>query len=281
MEDSDVYLYKSDMTMLRAAEITTAAVTECGADWRWDSRGSVWRHLILWIVTAGRGTMDYAGRVYPVKAGDCYVFRMWNRCVGEHDPKAPLTVHWCHFRYLDAGGSPVSLCDADRVWLPAEYRRPRELLFLTQVFDRAIQYSLECGHKADADLWMNATLQELARQDAERPKSGLSLAHEVAVREVAAEIRREPGRAWTVHELASRMQYSPDHFSRVFRAVLGMSPRRYLMQARVESAKNLIAMSSYSIGRIADLLGYSDVYHFSKQFKEKTGISPSQFRKRQ
>jgi AraC-like DNA-binding protein len=39
-------------------------------------------------------------------------------------------------------------------------------------------------------------------------------------------------------------------------------------------------MSSFSIGRIADLLGYSDIYHFSKQFKEKTGIPPSRFRAR-
>jgi AraC-like DNA-binding protein len=280
MDLSGNYLYISDMAKSGGAEIMTAAVTECEPDWRWDSRGTPWRDLILWLVTAGRGTMNYAGRVYPVRAGDCYVFRMWNRCVGEHDTQAPLTVHWCHFRFRNAGGSPVSLSDADNAWLPSEYRRPRDPVFLTQVFDRAIQYSLEPGHKGEADLWMNATLQELARQDAEPAPSGLSLAHKVAVREVAAEIRREPGRAWTVLELASRMQYSPDHFARVFRAVLGMSPRRYIMEARVESAKNLIAMSSYSISRIADLLGYSDVYHFSKQFKEKTGIPPSQFRKR-
>ena len=280
MDYSDYYLYKSEMMKLGSAEIMSAAVTECGPDWRWDSKPSSWRNLILWMVTAGRGNMNYAGRDYPVQAGDCFVFRMWNRCVGEHDPKTPLTVYWCEFRMLDSAGTPLVLSAALGDQLPAEYRRPPDLQFLTQVFARAIRYNGEQGRKPEADLWMNATLQELARQDALLPRSGLDLEHYESVLEVTDAVRRELGKPWTVHELARRMHYSPDHFTRVFRAVHGVSPREFIIQARIEQAKNLIAMSSYSIRRIADLLGYSDVYHFSKQFKEKTGIPPSRFRSR-
>jgi len=262
------------------AEITTAAVTACKADWSWDSKMSTWRHFVLWMVTAGRGTMNHAGRVYEVQAGDCFVFRMWHRCVGVHDPKTPLTVHWCEFRFLDSEGKPVLLSDAASDRLPAVHRRPLDLPFLTQVFDRAIRYASESGRQAVANVWMEATLQELERQDAQRPRSGLELEHYEAIREVTAAIRREPGRPWSVRELSKQLHYSPDHFTRVFRAVRGESPREFWVRTRIEEAKHLISMSSYSMSRIADLLGYSDVYHFSKQFKEKTGVPPSRFRAR-
>jgi AraC-like DNA-binding protein len=268
------------MAELGQAEIMTAAVTECAPDWSWDSKLSPWRHLILWMVTAGKGTMNHAGQVYPVQAGDCFVFRMWHRCVGRHDPKTPLTVYWCEFRFLDTKGKPLTLSDAVGARLPVVHRRPPDLPFLTQVFDRAIRYSHESGRHNEANLWMEATLQELARQDALLPRSGLELEHYEAIRDITAAIRREPGRAWSVRELSKQLHYTPDHFSRLFRAVRGESPREFLIRTRIEEAKHLISMSSHSIGRIADLLGYSDVYHFSKQFKEKTGIPPSRFRSR-
>ncbi len=261
------------------AKITTAAVTECGPDWSWHSKAATPSDFVLWMVTAGRGTMNHAGRIYPVQAGDCFVFRMWQRCVGEHDPKAPLTVHWCEFQYLTAAGKPVTFAEeAKERLLPAVHRRPPDLSFLTQVFDRAIRYVRDKEHQAEADLWMEATLQELSRQDSLLPQSGLELEHFNAIRGVTAAIRREPGRAWKVSELARQLHYTPDHFTRVFRMVCGESPRDFLIRTRIEEAQHLISMSSYSIGRIADLLGYSDIFHFSKQFKEKTGIPPSQFR---
>jgi AraC-like DNA-binding protein len=265
---------------LRHAEIMTAAVTECEPDWSWDSIQSPWRHLILWMVTAGQGTMNHAGRIYPVQAGDCFVFRMWHRCVGGHNPELPLTVHWCEFRFMTGAGKPIALSDALGETLPALHRRPPDLPFLTQVFDRAIRYSRESGRQAEANLWMEATLQELERQDALLPRSGLELEHFEAIRDVTAAIRREPGRAWSVRELSKQLHYTPDHFTRIFRAVCGESPREFLVRTRIEEAKHMISMSSFSIGRIADLLGYSDIYHFSKQFKEKTGIPPSHFRAR-
>jgi AraC-like DNA-binding protein len=256
----------------------TAAMTVCSPDWRWDSKGSPWRHLILWMVTEGRGTMNHAGQIYPVQAGDCFVFRMWHRCIGAHDPKSPLTVYWCEFRFLNHAGRAVTLSDADSGRLPDVHRRPQDLPFLTQLFDRAIRYSRESGRRAEANLWMAATLQELERQDSLLPRSGLDLEHYEAIRDVTAAIRREPGRAWSVCDLARQLHYSPDHFSRVFRAVCGESPREFLIRTRIDEAKHLISMSSHSMGRIADLLGYSDVYHFSKQFKQKTGVPPSRFR---
>ena len=52
-----------------------------------------------------------------------------------------------------------------------------------------------------------------------------------------------------------------------------------IINAKIDLAKNLLLSSEQKISLIAKSLGYSDVTHFIRQFKAKTGVSPSKFRK--
>ena len=56
---------------------------------------------------------------------------------------------------------------------------------------------------------------------------------------------------------------------------------RYLINYRVETAARLLEETDLRIGHIARSVGYDDALLFSRQFKAKTGLSPSQARKRQ
>ena len=51
------------------------------------------------------------------------------------------------------------------------------------------------------------------------------------------------------------------------------------MTLRIEYAKELLSYDQKNINEIADMLGYSSPAHFSSQFKQETGMSPSQFKK--
>lgn len=66
--------------------------------------------------------------------------------------------------------------------------------------------------------------------------------------------------------------------SRVFKQVTGSLPRDFIIQVRIDRAKQLLRESSLSIGEIADALGYPDVFFFSRQFKNRSGLSPTHFR---
>lgn len=82
----------------------------------------------------------------------------------------------------------------------------------------------------------------------------------------------------TVAQMAASMSLSAEHFSRLFRQFSGQSPMRFIIDLRLTHARHLLLESSLSVGEIAELLRYSDVYFFSRQFKEKIGVSPLAYR---
>ncbi len=58
-----------------------------------------------------------------------------------------------------------------------------------------------------------------------------------------------------------------------------MSPQKYLLNYRIEQAKNLLASTDIFIKDIAHNVGYEDSLAFSKMFRNATGYSPSAYRK--
>ena len=70
-------------------------------------------------------------------------------------------------------------------------------------------------------------------------------------------------------------------FNDVFKAQFQTTPNRYLVQARVNFAKELLELEYLSINAISELCGFSDVYYFSKVFKAQTGLTPGQYKKLQ
>ncbi|HEV8246109.1 MAG TPA: AraC family transcriptional regulator, partial [Polyangiaceae bacterium] len=102
--------------------------------------------------------------------------------------------------------------------------------------------------------------------------------HRRLVLDVAEKIAEAPETAPQVEALAQRAGYTPDHFSRVFRAVIGLSPKQFMVEARLNRARQLLLESTLSVSQIANELGYEDVFFFSRQFKKRTGRTPTQFR---
>jgi transcriptional regulator GlxA family with amidase domain len=75
--------------------------------------------------------------------------------------------------------------------------------------------------------------------------------------------------------MAARVALSRAQFTRRFVAQMGMSPAQYLIQARVDRADQLLTETSMSVAQVAAALGYTDAPYFSRQYKQRTGRSPS------
>lgn len=81
-------------------------------------------------------------------------------------------------------------------------------------------------------------------------------------------------------ELSSRIGFAQDHLTKIFIKYKNESPIRFLIRLRIEEAKKiLLEKPELGIGKVGELVGYADQYYFSRLFKEKTGMYPSEFRK--
>ncbi|MGN0314669.1 MAG: helix-turn-helix domain-containing protein [Fusicatenibacter sp.] len=83
----------------------------------------------------------------------------------------------------------------------------------------------------------------------------------------------------SLDRIAENMYLSPFYISRIFKSEIGTTPINYLINMRMEKAKQLLkTRSDASVQEIAECVGYEDAYHFSKLFKKHYGESPTKYR---
>lgn len=80
----------------------------------------------------------------------------------------------------------------------------------------------------------------------------------------------------SLDKISKSMYLSPVYISKIFKEETGYSPINYLINVRLNKAKDLLKEGRLSIGSIASEVGYTDAYHFSKLYKKHFGYPPSQ-----
>jgi len=74
--------------------------------------------------------------------------------------------------------------------------------------------------------------------------------------------------------LARLAGYSPSHFGALFRSHFGLAPVEFLIRHRMHRAADLLQDRNRTVGEVAELVGYADLFQFSKLFKKYFGLSP-------
>ncbi len=95
---------------------------------------------------------------------------------------------------------------------------------------------------------------------------------------IGLSIRPEAERQNLPEFLSAKFNLSYASISRIFSEVEGRSVENYYLNLRIERVKELIKYQQLSLSEIADEMGYSSVAHLSRQFKQFTGLTPTQFR---
>ena len=81
-----------------------------------------------------------------------------------------------------------------------------------------------------------------------------------------------------VSELAEHCGLNRSYMTKCFTEEMGISPKEYLMQYRMQKAKELLKKAELPVSNVAYAIGYSDPLAFSKMFRKREGMSPLEYR---
>lgn len=245
----------------------------CEPAWSWDSLPL--REYLLWCVLDGVGSLRLGRRDIPLTAGSCAVFAPGDAPRARHDPRRRLLVFGVHF---DAYGEDGDRIPARRIVPPHNGSVTHDRTLLSALAHRAEASHHQPGRYARRiERLCLEQLLCLLWTDVGRPEPGPV---DRALDEIARQLRQDPGQRIGVPELAARANLSRAQFTRRFRARTGLSPARYLIQARIDRARELLTNTTMSTTRIAHALGYTDPAYFTRQYTQATGEPPARTRQR-
>lgn len=220
---------------------------------------SVRTHWLLHYVVSGFGTFVRENEIFRVCPGEMFVIPPYEETYYEADHHKPWRYIWIGFTL--EGTIP-------EVMTESVIRCVR----VGSIFDEMLRCNqFNNGRSA----YLNSKIWELfaVLLEEEEVKNDY-------VNKALNYMNAEYVHGVTVSQVAEKMRLDRSYFSTLFKAEMGMSPQKYLMHLRLEKAAELITIYGESPTTAGISVGYPDLYHFSKIFKQHFGYSPRMYQKK-
>jgi AraC-like DNA-binding protein len=98
------------------------------------------------------------------------------------------------------------------------------------------------------------------------------------IKDLIAEVRANPAQGWPLKEAANKAGYSPFHFSRVFKNIIGYGFHEYVDRCRTECAVELLVMTPHAVDLVASSCGFGTTQALRESVKDYLGLVPSELR---
>lgn len=114
------------------------------------------------------------------------------------------------------------------------------------------------------------------REVKENPSAGLT---SLQLRKAIAYIDDRLDQSLSVSDVASQLNMSQFHFTRMFRQAMGVPPHKFCVLRRVERAKELLGTEGLTVAEVAERTGFGSATQLSRTFRKVLGVSPTSYRR--
>ncbi len=208
---------------------------------------------------------------YDLRAGDMYIFRLNERHWCSHDPADPFNMLIGVFT-ITRNQRPLQL---DGETLPY-IRHFQDHPFFNHLVYECVD-SFTANDTSTSEAWFRCMLLEYMKGSYVSESLRNRILHP-ALNRLVTNIFQKPGGDYSLDALSQEAGYSKNHIINLFKSQLGATPSQYVIQVRVNAAKQMLLYSDMSVAAIGQYLGYKDTAYFSRQFKAVTGYPPLQYR---
>lgn len=231
---------------------------------------------ILHVILSGKGSYRIGDCRYELSAGEGFLIEPDIMTYYEADAEKPWSYLWVGFQ----GSRAEEILNQ----LGLNYRKPifrvncGETLFtIVQEILRCEKTGLELEFFVQSALFrFFACIAQDLPEDTEKDAHHIGNLH---VHKAIEYIQIHYAGNITVADIAQHISVSRSYLSTLFQNTLQQSPSEYLAEFRLTRGAEQLTITDLPIGTIAGMCGYRDPLVFSKAFKKKTGLTPSQYRK--
>lgn len=245
-------------------------------------------HLEFVYVISGVGKYRIEGEIVDVEAGDLLIFNpgVKHQAIRDVGSSWPTTEFVVGFSGIQLPGYPNDYIPMkkEKYKLHAMGDLKSKILRICTLLDlenRAVLEGQNIMQKALLVQMIVLVLREQCESNTTgNPYESKSLNKSYMVGRIIDYFEEHYCEKISLEHIAENMYLSPFYISKIFKSETGDTPIRYLINIRLEKAKQLLEDGHRrSIQEIAAMVGYDDAYHFSKLFKKRYGITPSEAKK--
>ena len=234
----------------------------------------------LHVVRSGKGILRTGSHEYEIHGGQMFLLKDGEKAFYAADNDEPWSYCWVTFHGSSARKTIEEIGFRDGVYtLPSSV--PPE-----NFFDLIRKMHQKPEMNRINELYRNGILLEflsLAMEAGGYTSVAAELQNKKPVEEYidsAATFIHYNYRTITVNDVVSFIGFSRGYLSSTFKKAKGISLQEYLLQVRMQKAKELLDSTNWQIQEISEKVGYEDQLNFSRIFRKYEGISPSEYRRK-
>lgn len=230
--------------------------------------------MLLLLTLEGRGKLRYQEKEYILTPGSVILIDLWH----PHEYHA-LEDGWT-FKYLHfCGAMSREYQTYIETRLGPVFTLSRKMYPETEERLDMLYRAAESEEHPDYAAVSGVIYSLLTSFLSEKNTVGSAQKSAEAIRRAAAYITENYSRNITTKEIADAAFLSRSYMSELFVQTYGMPPHEYLVMYRLSHVKERLLNTGISVSEIAESTGFRDVFTLSRVFKQKFGISPSEYRK--
>ena len=226
-------------------------------------------YCLLMYIQDGKMKVEYRGDVFEALKGDVVLLD----CMEPHSYSAydGLEFYYIHFDGANAHELCQYYLEKNKALIQSKRNeRIRRFLMETVLFYEEDKFE----SNIDTSMRVYKSLQLVLKTTVSGDEDRQSV-----IDRTQNYIYNHIGEKLSLKMLADRVNLNPYYFAHLFKQVTGMSLFDYIIHSRINQAKVLLSGSSQPVADIARAVGYRSGSSFTNVFKNRTGYSPSQFRR--